>query len=94
MNKLHVNRWKDRSIGLCKRTQQVTTLLHVVGGFWPTMLRPFADGPKSLTGFKLDATSANKLPILLWFHANGRSMLGPTVLRVVAQQCCVRLHEP
>ena len=28
--------------GPCKRTQQVTTLLRVVGGFWPTMLRPFA----------------------------------------------------
>ena len=30
------------SKGPCKRTQQVTTLLRVVGGFWPTMLRPFA----------------------------------------------------
>ena len=26
----------------CKHTQQVTTLLRVVGGFWTTMLRPFA----------------------------------------------------
>ena len=54
-------------------------------------------GPKSLTGFKLYATSANKcqqVPTLLWFHANGRNMLGPTMLRVVGQQCCVRLHRP
>ena len=29
---------------------------------------------------------------LLWFHANGRSMLDPTMLRVVCQQCCVCLH--
>ena len=27
--------------------QQVTTLLRVVGGFWPTMLRPFAWVSKS-----------------------------------------------
>ena len=36
--------------------QQITTLLHVVGSFWPIMLRLFA-GPKSLTGFELYATS-------------------------------------
>ena len=29
---------------------------------------------------------------LLWFHANGRNILGPTILRVVGQQCCVHLH--
>ena len=54
-------------------------------------------GPKSLTGFKLYATNANKcqqVPTLLWFHANGRNMLGPTMLRVIAQQCFVRLHGP
>ena len=34
------------------------------------------------------------LPALLWFHANGRNMLGPTMLHVVGQQCCVRLHGP
>ena len=28
--------------GPCKRTQQVTISLRVVGSFWPTMLRPFA----------------------------------------------------
>ena len=32
----------NRPKGPCKRTQQVTTLLRVVGGFWPTLLRPFA----------------------------------------------------
>ena len=29
---------------------------------------------------------------LLWFHANGRNILGPAMLRVVGQQCCVHLH--
>ena len=31
---------------------------------------------------------------LLWFHANGRNMLGQTILRLVGQQCCVRLRGP
>ena len=35
-----------------------------------------------------------QVPTLLWFHANGRKMLDPTMLRVVGQQCCVRLHGP
>ena len=35
-----------------------------------------------------------QVPTLLWFHSNGRNMLGPTMLRVVGQQCCVRLHGP
>ena len=35
-----------------------------------------------------------QVPTLLWFHANGRNMLDPTMLRVVGQQCCVRLHGP
>ena len=36
------------------------------------------------------------MPTLLWFHAYGRNMLGPTMsmLRVVGKQCCVRLHGP
>ena len=50
-------------------------------------------GPKSLTGFKLYAT-LSEVPTLLWFHANGYNMLGPTMLRVVGQQCWVRLHGP
>ena len=32
-----------------------------------------------------------QVPTLLWFHGNRRNMLGPTMLRVVGQQCCVRL---
>ena len=35
-----------------------------------------------------------QVPTLLWFHANGRNTLGSTMLRVVGQQCCVRLHWP
>ena len=45
---------------------------------------------KSLTGFKL----SQQVSTLLWFHANGPKMLGPTMMRVVGQQCCVRLHGP
>ena len=42
--------WENFCIlkGPCKRTQQVTTSLRVVGGFWPTMLRPFALALKAL----------------------------------------------
>ena len=36
---------------------------------------------KSLTGFKL-------------YTASGHNVLGPTMLRVVGQQCCIRLHGP
>ena len=32
-----------------------------------------------------------QVPTLLWFHANGQNMLGPTILRVVGQQWCVLL---
>ena len=35
-----------------------------------------------------------EVPTLLWFHANGRNMFGPTMLHVVGQQCYVRLHGP
>ena len=37
-----------------------------------------------------------QVPTLLWFLATGRNTraLGPTMLRVVGQQCCVRLHGP
>ena len=40
---------------------------------------------KSLTAFKLCATTATGC-------ANGHNMQYPTVLGVVGQQCCVRLH--
>ena len=33
-----------------------------------------------------------QVPTLLWFRANGRNILGPTMLRAIGQQCCVRLH--
>ena len=41
-------------------------------GFWPAMLRPFA------------CAYTQQVPTLLWFHANGRNMLGPTMLRPFA----------
>ena len=69
--------------GPCKRTQQVTTLLRVVGGFWPTMLRPFAWAQK-FDRFQTISSKCQQVPTLLWFHANGRNMLGPTMLRPFA----------
>ena len=47
---------------------------------------------KSLTDFKLYATSTNKCQNCLRFHANGRHIFFRTMLRVVGQQCCVRLY--
>ena len=35
-----------------------------------------------------------QVPTMLWFHANERNMLGPIMLHVVGQQCCVRLNGP
>ena len=32
-----------------------------------------------------------QVPTLLWFHANGRNILSPTMLRIVGHQCCVLL---
>ena len=46
-------------LGPCKRTKQVTTLLRVVGQQCCVRLY----GPKSLTGFKLYATSANNVMV-------------------------------
>ena len=54
------------------KCQQLPTLLGVVGQQCCIRLH----GPKSLTSFKLYATST---ATLLWFHANGRNKL---------QQCC------
>ena len=66
--------------GPCKRTQQVTTLLRVVGGFWPTMLRPFAWAQK----FDRFQTIRNKCQ-----HCCGSTQTDATCW---AQKCCVRLH--
>ena len=57
--------------------QQVTTLLRVVGQQCCARLH----GPKSLTGFKLYATSAN---IVVAPCKWTQHMLGPTVLRLFA----------
>ena len=76
--------------GPCKRTQQVTTLLRVVGQQCCVRLY----GPKSLTV----SNYTQQVPTLLWYpgwyHANGRNILGPTMLRFVGQRCCVGLHGP
>ena len=49
---------------------------------------------KSLTGFKLYATSANIVVVPCKRTQQVTTLLGPIVLVVVGQQCCVRLHEP
>ena len=51
-------------------------------------------GPKSLTGFKLNATSANIVVVPCKWTQQVPTLLGPTILGVVGQQCWVRLHEP
>ena len=50
-------------------------------------------GLKGLTvRFQIIRNKCQQVPTLLWLHANGRNMLSPTILLVVGQQCCVRLH--
>ena len=51
-------------------------------------------GPKSLTGFKLYATSANIVVVPCKRTQQVTTLLGPTMLGVVGQQCWVRLHGP
>ena len=73
---------------LCKRIQHCCATLRRsrnkrnVGSCWP----------KSLTGFKLCATTGNNIQQHATGCANGRNIC-PTMLGVVGQQCCVRLHE-
>ena len=84
---------------LCKRKQQVTTLLG------PTVLGVIGQqccvrlhGPKKFDRFQTGHNKCQQVPTLMWFYANEKqqvtTLLGPTVLGVVGQQCCVRLHGP
>ena len=65
-------------------------LLGVVGQQYCVRLH----GPKSLTGFKLYATSANIVVVPCKRTQQVTTLLGPTMLGVVGQQCWVRLHGP
>ena len=47
---------------------------------------------KILTGLELSATTPNNTQQDVTGYANGRNMQHPTMLGVVGQQCCVRLH--
>ena len=47
---------------------------------------------KILTGLELSATTPNNTQQDVTGYANGRKMQHPTMLGVVGQQCCVRLH--
>ena len=74
----------------CKRTEHCCATLRRsqnnrnVGTCWA----------KSLTGFKLYATSANTVVVPCKRTQQITTLLGPTILGVVGQQCCVRLHGP
>ena len=48
-------------------------------------------GPKSLTGFKLNARSANIVVVPCKWTQQVTTLLGPTMLGVVGQQCWVLL---
>ena len=72
------------------KCQQLSTLLGVVGLQCCARLH----GPKSLTGFKLYATSANIVVVPCKRTQQVTTLLGPTMLGVVGQQCLVRLHGP
>ena len=72
------------------RCQQLPTLLGLVGQQCCVRLY----GPKSLTGFKLYATSANIVVVPCKRTQQVATLLGPTILGVVGQQCWVRLHGP
>ena len=70
------------------KCQQLPTLSGVVGQQCCVRLH----GPKSLTGFKLYATSANIVVVPCKRTQQVTTLLGPTMLGVVGQQCWVRLH--
>ena len=72
------------------KCQQLPTLLGVFGQQCCVRLH----GPKSLTGFKLYATSANIVVVPCKRTQQVTTLLGPTMLGVVGQQCWVRLHGP
>ena len=62
----------------------------LLGFFWPTI-----SVASVCMGLKVwPVSNYTQVPTLSWFHANGRNMLGPTMLCVVGQQCCVRLYGP
>ena len=44
--------------------------------------------------FQTIRNKCQQMPTLLWYHAKGRNMIGPKMLRVVGQQCCIRFHGP
>ena len=59
----------------CKRTQQLPIMLRVIGHQWCVRLH----GAKSLTGFKLCATTCNKVT------SNNVKSCSPTMLRLFAR---------
>ena len=78
----------------CNKCQQLPTLLGVVGQQCCVRLH----GPKSLTGFKLQYTqhvpgSANIVVDPCKWTQQVTTLLGPTMLGVVGQQCWVRCMD-
>ena len=82
--------WVKTNANGRNKCQQLLTLLVVVGQQCCVCLH----GPKSLTGFKLFATSANTVVVPCKRMQQVTTLLGPTMLGVVGQQCWVHLHGP
>ena len=97
-NYVHQNKviWKrsDWLSGFGLRPMQTDSTSHnIVACCWGILANNVAS---VCMGLKVWSVSnyTQQVPTLLWFHANGHNVLGATVLRVVGQQCCIRLHGP
>ena len=60
-----ISRSSAATKGPCKQAQQVTTLLRVVGSFWPAMLHPFAWALK-FDRFQTVRNTCQQMRTLLW----------------------------
>ena len=70
--------------------KRVYTMLCVVATWWKVL-----DEVWPVSNFiQQVATSRNNTQQRTTWCANARNMLGPTMLRLVGQQCCERLHGP
>ena len=82
----------------CSGSMQTYATSHNIAaccwGFLDNNVATVCMGLKSVTGFKLYATSANKCQHCCGSMQTDATCLGPTMLRVVGQKCCIRLHGP
>ena len=87
--KSHVGIWN--SLRILRPMQTDATSHNIVVCCWGFLANNVAS---VCMGLKVKPVSnyTQQVPTLSRFHANGRNTLGPTMLRVVGQQCCVRLY--